>query len=898
MIIKSLNIESFKKFKKRNINFSEGFNIIYGENESGKTSLVTFIRAMLYGLPNDRNKKETGPRASSIPFNDAFAIGSMLVEEGGYDYTIERIFGRTAREDTIRFYKNDMPTNLINEVPGEYFLGISEKTFEKILMIGEMKIQIGKDDNEEVIGKLSNLAQTSDEDMSISKAIEILQSAINELEGNRKKGLLSESKLKLMDMHHNRESVVEQAEKVKILKEKIHLTKQSIDAEINKLTEIENNNNEERFLELKKLISERDYLLSEEKANEISYDCSILLSLKNKLTEYKNFELQSVSDIEDFQNKKKILEEKESYLQKEFTNFEESKTLRDIEEIISLETAEKNISEKINLINFLKGTYSNENPEDISIKNIAINLSRAKNEKERILGLINEKKIRKSEDNNSRIKPLVQSKILENKNIHRKRLEFVFFLTLTSLIILFAAFYFTESVILKYVSTSISILFFLLLVMKFKYYSGIKVYPEIVNKEVEKRDKDEVEAEFELEIELSKVVNNYNELKTRFINEFKKRCSLDEYDICSISEMNIEELLVQEKLLLNKNNKIAETKQYYSEKYGSSESKFLLRKLSDFRLISTEFRAEYEKLEEEYYQINERLQKKQLLYRIISETLSEVRLESDSFYENDPVPEIDSLIRKIETLLEKERYLNEIQENIKKTDAKIDDFRVRYNIGEISVEEFLKMNETSEMRDRINARISELKEELHGYEIKVISKSKEQINLTEYDSEIMTLEDKISEMEQRLIVIKITKELLEETYQDMKKEFLPKLNLKLGEYLSGLTDEEISKVRIKNDFEIEALIDGLYRDCRVLSRGTLDMYYLGLRLAICDIIYSGMKVPVIFDDSLIHFDELRHEKAMQFLMSDGCGISDKQIIMFSCHKRELNYSDNAKVNVL
>ncbi|MFR4625733.1 MAG: ATP-binding protein [Dorea formicigenerans] len=49
MKIKELRLKNFGKFTNKEIHFLDGMNVIYGENESGKSTLYTFIRAMLLG---------------------------------------------------------------------------------------------------------------------------------------------------------------------------------------------------------------------------------------------------------------------------------------------------------------------------------------------------------------------------------------------------------------------------------------------------------------------------------------------------------------------------------------------------------------------------------------------------------------------------------------------------------------------------------------------------------------------------------------------------------------------------------------------------------------------------------------------------------------------------------
>ena len=58
MKIKLLDIKGFGKLNKVKIAPKEGFNIIFETNESGKSTLQAFIRAMLYGQRGGRKSKE------------------------------------------------------------------------------------------------------------------------------------------------------------------------------------------------------------------------------------------------------------------------------------------------------------------------------------------------------------------------------------------------------------------------------------------------------------------------------------------------------------------------------------------------------------------------------------------------------------------------------------------------------------------------------------------------------------------------------------------------------------------------------------------------------------------------------------------------------------------------
>lgn len=56
MILNKLLLKSFGKFQNREIVLKEGINVVYGENESGKSTMHTFLRAMFFGLRRMRGK--------------------------------------------------------------------------------------------------------------------------------------------------------------------------------------------------------------------------------------------------------------------------------------------------------------------------------------------------------------------------------------------------------------------------------------------------------------------------------------------------------------------------------------------------------------------------------------------------------------------------------------------------------------------------------------------------------------------------------------------------------------------------------------------------------------------------------------------------------------------------
>ncbi len=99
MIILEINVEHFGKLKDKRIPLRPGMNVITGDNESGKSTIAGFIKAMFFGL----TKEEFGrffPRKE-----DGIFAGSLKVLQNGANYRIRRDF--LADDDSLRVEKID-----------------------------------------------------------------------------------------------------------------------------------------------------------------------------------------------------------------------------------------------------------------------------------------------------------------------------------------------------------------------------------------------------------------------------------------------------------------------------------------------------------------------------------------------------------------------------------------------------------------------------------------------------------------------------------------------------------------------------------------------------------------------------------------------------------------------
>jgi len=102
--------------------------------------------------------------------------------------------------------------------------------------------------------------------------------------------------------------------------------------------------------------------------------------------------------------------------------------------------------------------------------------------------------------------------------------------------------------------------------------------------------------------------------------------------------------------------------------------------------------------------------------------------------------------------------------------------------------------------------------------------------------------------------------------------------------MSLMTAGRYSDVLINRDFttKLRRQEDIVAREAEYLSAGTLDLMYLAVRLAVCELaLPQGESCPLIIDDALVNLDETRYAQAMELLREIA---QKRQVILFTCRK--------------
>lgn len=228
MIIKSADIEGFGRFAQRSIELRRGFNLIYGGNEDGKTTFMTFIKMMFY---SSSGKTEKGqdllkiPRKKYRPWNGAPMAGAVEFDAGGKLYRLHKEFLKSeATDKTSVFCKTSGEDEKIanpNEA-GKHFFGMDLGEFERSVFIGASGGFSSDAAADSLAMRISNLSVSGDENTSHELVVKRLEDAAFELVSKSgKKGLLVDADAKLSELRLEKQRILQQSVSQKALFEEI-----------------------------------------------------------------------------------------------------------------------------------------------------------------------------------------------------------------------------------------------------------------------------------------------------------------------------------------------------------------------------------------------------------------------------------------------------------------------------------------------------------------------------------------------------------------------------------------------------------------------------------------------------------------------------------------------------
>ena len=307
MKLDKLKINAYGKLTDKEIELDDHINVIRGENEAGKSTILNFIVNMLYGISKNKNGKAYSDFEKYKPWNHEDFSGKI-------EYTLDNketfeVFRDFKKKNPQIFNdkKEDISKqfNIDKSKGNEFFYEqtkMDETLFLSTIVVNQEQVKLEKSEQTILIQRIANLVGTGEDNVSYKRAIDRI---------NRRQ-------LEEIGTQKSREKPLN-----RLLRENQNLEEEKIGLEKYKNTKYEIEENKKNLLEkFSNLEIELEYLnkkkkiLEEEKIE--NEKIKIKENIKNENDKKINLNKKEISDIEN--GNKKIIEKNNQKINKLIKN--------------------------------------------------------------------------------------------------------------------------------------------------------------------------------------------------------------------------------------------------------------------------------------------------------------------------------------------------------------------------------------------------------------------------------------------------------------------------------------------------------------------------------------------------------------------------------------------------
>ncbi len=275
MKIEELKINAYGSIKNKNIDL-DNVNVIYGKNESGKSTILSYIKNMLYGISKNKNGKDISEYDRYKPWSGEEYSGKLKYKlDNENEYEIYRDFNKKSPKifnSNLEDISNEFDTD--KKEGSQFFYtqtGIDENIFTSTVLTEQQEVKLNEQKQNILIQKIANIAGTGDSEISYNKVKERLnKKQVDEIGTDRTQGKpinIVKNKIKNIEL---------QLEKIKELK------RNQIDVEYNKnklKNKIEENEQRKEIIKEINILNEENKLEKER----ISYKLEINSEKEEKI---------------------------------------------------------------------------------------------------------------------------------------------------------------------------------------------------------------------------------------------------------------------------------------------------------------------------------------------------------------------------------------------------------------------------------------------------------------------------------------------------------------------------------------------------------------------------------------------------------------------------------------
>ncbi|MDA8353793.1 MAG: AAA family ATPase [Firmicutes bacterium] len=163
------------------------------------------------------------------------------------------------------------------------------------------------------------------------------------------------------------------------------------------------------------------------------------------------------------------------------------------------------------------------------------------------------------------------------------------------------------------------------------------------------------------------------------------------------------------------------------------------------------------------------------------------------------------------------------------------------------------------------------------------------LSLGDVETMLEEAEREVEELDRKRTILEEVRAGIEEAAREIQDDLAPWLRPQASTAIREVTGGRYGELMVNpaQDFAMRVFVPetGVSQPVEQLSRGTIDQMYFALRLALIRFFsdHASLFLPLILDDSLVHFDEDRLRQAIRIL---GSLSRSHQVILCTCQDRE------------
>ncbi|MFJ1627267.1 ATP-binding protein [Marinilactibacillus psychrotolerans] len=913
MRIKTLTIYGYGKWIDKTFDFSPEYHVIYGKNEAGKSTLMSFIHSILFGFPTRHSAllryepKDSSRYGGKLIIDDErFGIVSIERVQGKSTGDVKVLLadGSTGSDDLLHKIIYGIDRNLYQSVFSFHLKGIEQVEEMTKDQLSRYFLSAGALGTEQFLKRSDQLKQQANQLYKPTGRIPEINQALKKIEA--KKASMEEAKSKntqYLDLLQKVENISREIDKSEI-------DKRTFQKQIESLRQVEQN--WESILEISQLEKDIEQLntsgLSENGLYELNHlNKQIeeirkeILKLQGTLKEFQkeyepskelimyqenekniNFLAIQLESISDMIREKMFIDKEADRLQQNIIKNKVQEGLESNEELsVALSGAERN------QVDQWRVEYNEVEQMLTTLKEAQFQVEYKKESLEENIDqlektLWSNEKFRKEEEYHDEIKNNQQNKPTTT-------LEIIFIsasiigVLVTAMLNLFmpwASFGFVFIIVGSLIS---SLLKKNRNQKKNQDFSTYEAYIE--QKEMRRQWRQYLFNIDKLEEEKRSNQKERDILYHRENNILEQWINFKKYKHINTSIELIDALKHEDKMIVlrEQGNELRRLR-----KAALELEKDILLKMEPFKKMGNLF-SEDDTPEQKvnrfknYY--NKVKEEKNHLQQYVIES-QEVRRALNQLFENEK----EYLVKKQNLLQEagadSEDVFRHLYGILKQKNEKEERLKIlKEQIPAESVENFaFSKEEIENNRVQLQEEINKIKEKI---KMQTEQKIKLEINIKnleeggEYTALLQEFENEkslLQELVNKWISKRLASYMIERTLKYARKDRFPETIKDAERYFAHLTNDAYKKIVINNETVWVLTQDGNYLKAEELSRGTAEPLYVALRLAFIANIQDTIRMPLLIDDGFVNLDRNRRARMYQLLKE----ISKKtQVIYFS-----------------